>query len=431
MTGKGCLVPLRYCCNGRAQMCFDGFRYLHRGLNLVIWAPVGKMQTMKYFAYFGSKRANLLHFLSGLYFCFTKNVNNDFWRIFLYYHLYYHQIDMKKSIIVLLAILIAVVSASAAVKKKRFDIGGGDSPAATEVVAPSNDSDSAVAETVAKPAVAKSVAASKKSSEKKHSFYTLIAQEQKVLREKLTAVISAMKAGDWGVIWKFLAICLVYGMLHALGPGHGKSIVVGYFIARRGRWRQGVALGAGITVTHTMSAVLLLLILYAIFKATVFNAFETGRIGIENASYILVMLTGVLLVVLGIKDFITQRKNRGDADVEGHASLPPTARWREIIGVAAVTGIVPCPAVALIVLFCLLNSMVALSLLGAFVICIGMTITNVAFGVAAVAFRKGIDKGSAHSRMATKIYTVATLAGGVIIFVSGLLLFTNQFAGRV
>ncbi|MBO6135017.1 MAG: hypothetical protein II850_05880 [Fibrobacter sp.] len=263
----------------------------------------------------------------------------------------------------------------------------------------------------------------------------------------MTAAISAMKSGDWDAIWKFLAICLVYGMLHALGPGHGKSIVVGYFIARRGRWRQGVALGAGITVTHTMSAVLLLLILYAIFKATVFAAFETGRVGIERASYALIMLTGVLLVVLAIRDVIKSRKGCGCAArldaAEGAAqdgacaesglgsALPPVARWREIIGVAAVTGIVPCPAVALIVLFCLLNSMVALSLLGALVICIGMTITNVAFGIAAVAFRKGIDKGSAHTRIATKIYTVATLAGGVIIFISGLLLFTNQFAGRV
>ena len=346
---------------------------------------------------------------------------------------------MKKSIVVLLVLLIAV-AASAAVKKKRFDIGGGDAPAAAEVVAPADDSVSAAAvasEAAAEPAVAKSVAAPKKPSEKTRSFYTVIAQEQKVLREKLTAAISAMKSGDWGAIWKFLLICLVYGMLHALGPGHGKSIVVGYFIARRGRWRQGVALGAGITVTHTMSAVLLLLILYAIFKATVFTAFETGRIGIERASYALIMLTGVLLVVLGIKDFVTQRK-QAKITAEGAVAepgsgnaLPPTARWREIIGVAAVTGIVPCPAVALIVLFCLLNSMVALSLLGALVICIGMTITNVAFGIAAVAFRKGIDKGSAHTRIATKIYTVATLAGGVIIFISGLLLFTNQFAGRV
>lgn len=335
---------------------------------------------------------------------------------------------LNKSLVVLLALLLAVI-ASAAVKKKRFDIGGGDAPAAAEVVAPAGDS---LATESAAP-----VAVPEKSPAKSRSFYAVIADAQKVLREKLTVAITAMKSGDWGAIWKFLVICLLYGMLHALGPGHGKSIVVGYFIARRGRWRQGVALGAGITVTHTMSAVLLLLILYAIFKATVFAAFETGRIGIERASYALIMLTGVLLVVLGIKDFVTQRK-QAKITAEGAVAepgsgnvLPPTARWREIIGVAAVTGIVPCPAVALIVLFCLLNSMVALSLLGALVICIGMTITNVAFGIAAVAFRKGIDKGSARTHIATKIYTVATLAGGVIIFVSGLLLFTNQFAGRV
>ena len=336
------------------------------------------------------------------------------------------------------------MAAPAAVKKKRFDVGGAsDAPAATEVTV-----ESVAPETAAEPAFTKSAVvptvSPKKATEKKRSIYTVIAEEQKVLREKLTAAISAMKSGDWDAIWKFLAICLVYGMLHALGPGHGKSIVVGYFIARRGRWRQGVALGAGITMTHTMSAVILLLILYAIFKATVFTAFETGCIGIERASYALIMLTGVLLVVLGIKDFVTQRKQAkiaaeegtvaqdGDCAEPGAANaLPPVARWREILGVAAVTGIVPCPAVALIVLFCLLNSMVALSLLGALVICIGMTITNVAFGIAAVAFRKGIDQGSAHTRIATKIYTVATLAGGVIIFISGLLLFTNQFAGRV
>ena len=342
---------------------------------------------------------------------------------------------MKKSIVFLLVLLIAV-AASAAVKKKRFDVGGGDAPAATE----------ATVESVApaEPIAAESAVVPEKKTEKTRSIYTVIAEEQKVLREKLTAAISAMKSGDWDAIWKFLAICLVYGMLHALGPGHGKSIVVGYFIARRGRWRQGVALGAGITVTHTMSAVLLLLILYAIFKATVFSAFETGRIGIERASYVLIMLTGVLLVVLAIRDVFKSHKGCGCCarieSAEGvvaqdgkcaESKLPPIARWREILGVAAVTGIVPCPAVALIVLFCLLNSMVALSLLGALVICIGMTITNVAFGIAAVAFRKGIDKGSAHTHIATKIYTVATLAGGVIIFISGLLLFTNQFAGRV
>ena len=192
---------------------------------------------------------------------------------------------MKKSIVFLL-ISILSLTASAAVKKKRFDVGATDAPATSvEVVA-----DTAVIPT--------------KSAPTQTSFITLISQAQKTLREKITAAISAMKSGDWGAIWKFLAICLVYGMLHALGPGHGKSIVVGYFIARRGRWRQGVALGAGITVVHTLSAVLLLLILYAIFKATVFPAFETGRMGVEKASYILIMITGLLLVVFAIRDLL-------------------------------------------------------------------------------------------------------------------------------
>jgi len=175
--------------------------------------------------------------------------------------------------------------------------------------------------------------------------------------------------------------------------------------------------------------VLLLLILYIIFKATVFSAFEVGRGGIENVSYCLVMLTGLLLTFLGVKDLLQELRNRKNG--EGHANLPPAARWKDIIGVAAITGIVPCPAVALIVLFCLLNSMIGLALIGSLFICLGMTITNVSFGLAAVAFRKGIDKGSLKGRLPSKIYVATSILGGLVIFSAGLLLFTNQFAGRV
>ncbi len=312
---------------------------------------------------------------------------------------------MNKSLVIFL-VLILTLTAGAAVKKKRFDTGATDSPAA--VVSP----DPVLENTSATPV--------------RVSFISVISQAQKELREKITAAITAMKSGNLGAIWTFLAICFIYGMLHALGPGHGKSIVVGYFIARSGRWRQGIALGAGITVIHTLSAVALLFVLYAIFKATVFPVFESGRMGVEKASYILIMVTGLLIAGIAVRDFLKGRANSENSEVH-----PPVARWREIIGIAAITGFVPCPAVALIVLFCLLNSMVALSLLGAMVICIGMTVTNVAFGIAAVAFRKGIDIGGKYSRFAGKIYIAVTFAGGLLIFTSGLLLFANLFAGRV
>lgn len=246
---------------------------------------------------------------------------------------------------------------------------------------------------------------------------------QKELRENVTQKINAMKNGEGNVVGSFLLICLLYGMLHALGPGHGKSIVVGYFLARRGRWRQGVALGASITFAHTLSAVLLLFVLYAILKAAVFPSFELGRIGMEKTSYVLVMITGAMLVAIAVRDAVRKHDSHDDKEFSKNAS------WREIVGVAAVTGIVPCPAVALIVLFCLLNSMVALALVAAGTICVGMTATNIAFGVAAIAMRKGIDKGAGKTgRLANYIHIGTTLFGGILVFVAGLVMLSTSVA---
>ena len=70
---------------------------------------------------------------------------------------------------------------------------------------------------------------------------------QKILRKKISAKIEKLKNGESGTLIPFLAICLLYGLLHALGPGHGKTIVVSYFLSRRGKFSQGIALGSLIT----------------------------------------------------------------------------------------------------------------------------------------------------------------------------------------
>lgn len=248
------------------------------------------------------------------------------------------------------------------------------------------------------------------------------ADQQKKLRENIAAEIIAMKNGESGIVWTFLLICFMYGMLHALGPGHGKSIVVGYFLARKGEWKHGIALGAGITFTHTLSAVILLFVLYGILKAAVFPSFELGRQGIEKVSYGLVCFTGLLLIGIAVHDLVKLLRNRRIGENEtGEVAVSKNTSWKELIGVAAVTGIVPCPAVALIVLFCLLNSMVALALASAGAVCVGMTVTNMLFGIAAIALKTGIDKGAAKTGwLAAYIHIVASFAGGLVVFLAGL-----------
>lgn len=47
------------------------------------------------------------------------------------------------------------------------------------------------------------------------------------------------------------------GALHAFEPGHGKTLIGAYMIGTKGRARDGLLLGAIVTVTHTFSVVLL------------------------------------------------------------------------------------------------------------------------------------------------------------------------------
>ncbi|HEY89008.1 MAG TPA: hypothetical protein G4N98_04640 [Thermoflexia bacterium] len=51
---------------------------------------------------------------------------------------------------------------------------------------------------------------------------------------------------------------VLLGALHALTPGHGKTIVAAYLVGSQGTWGQAVGLGSIVTLTHTGSVLGLL-----------------------------------------------------------------------------------------------------------------------------------------------------------------------------
>src|SRR4029078_2261473 len=59
-------------------------------------------------------------------------------------------------------------------------------------------------------------------------------------------------ASGQGVLLLLLVTAFAWGALHALSPGHGKAMVAAYLVGTRGRARHAVALGATVTVTHTI-----------------------------------------------------------------------------------------------------------------------------------------------------------------------------------
>ncbi|MBQ3839570.1 MAG: hypothetical protein II819_06425 [Fibrobacter sp.] len=293
----------------------------------------------------------------------------------------------------LLLLLLLSVLLFAEVSKKRFAVDGSQAGADAPAVVEDAQSE--------KPAT--------------QSFLS-----QKYLREMVTDKIKNLKDGDITTVLAFLFFSFVYGFLHAFYPGHGKSVVVGYFLSRKGGWLQGLFLGTGVTVVHTFSSVVLLLVLYAILHNAVFPAFEIGRAGIEKVSYILVMIVGAVIAVAGIRHGVKLGQHHE------HEHFGENASTKEMLLLSAIAGVVPCPAVALIVLFCLFNEMPGWAIVSSFAICLGMMCTKAICGIAAVAMRKGIDRTGVAHRWSAAVHVVTTVSGGMLIFFSGLLLYMNM-----
>ena len=65
------------------------------------------------------------------------------------------------------------------------------------------------------------------------------------------AMWDGMKAEtDVSVLPAFLGSAFVFGMVHALMPGHGKSVLVSYHLGRPSRKIEGVTTGTLLALTH-------------------------------------------------------------------------------------------------------------------------------------------------------------------------------------
>lgn len=104
-------------------------------------------------------------------------------------------------------------------------------------------------------------------------------------------------------------LAILLGGLHALAPGHGKTLMAGYLLGAGGRTKDALMLGATVTVTHTAGVLIL-----GIALAT------TTAFAPESAYPWLGIGAGVLSVGAGLSLVWSLRK--GGLDGHGHTHGP-------------------------------------------------------------------------------------------------------------
>ena len=106
-----------------------------------------------------------------------------------------------------------------------------------------------------------------------------------------------------------LAIAFGLGVVHALSPGHGKTIMAAYLVGGRGSTRQAIGLGLAVAVSHTLGVLALALITIA----------ASSVVPPERLYPILGLASGALVVVIGASLLWSRLRALRSAAGHGHS----------------------------------------------------------------------------------------------------------------
>ncbi|OGC88076.1 MAG: hypothetical protein A2142_06495 [candidate division Zixibacteria bacterium RBG_16_48_11] len=139
----------------------------------------------------------------------------------------------------------------------------------------------------------------------------------------------------------YLASSFILGVLHAIEPGHGKTIVAAYLVGSKGKPRHAVALGAIVTFTHTIGIIILAVL-----------AFFLAR-GIDVETLHPFLELGAAVIVIGVGVWMLRRSLKESSHHHEHSHQPTNKSgvfWKDLIFLGISGGIVPCPAALAVLL---------------------------------------------------------------------------------
>ena len=214
-------------------------------------------------------------------------------------------------------------------------------------------------------------------------FIQKIGALQRRLNKRMTELGHELKKGENPrplVVLVFLAF--IYGIIHALGPGHGKTVSGFYFLSRKATVRNGIFLGFLIAVIHAVSAVTVVLVLYFILKRGIGASLEHYSRVVKLVSAIAIMMIGIFLLVRRIF-----RKRKRSAEGVEHENR----QKRSLLLIAFAVGIIPCPGAVLILLFSMNLDIIVYGIVLAFVMSLGMALTISVTCCAVIVAKRGIS----------------------------------------
>jgi nickel/cobalt transporter (NicO) family protein len=199
--------------------------------------------------------------------------------------------------------------------------------------------------------------------------------------------LATIVQGSASHAWLYLPIAILLGALHALEPGHAKSLMAAYIVAIRGTAMQAVVLATSAAVGHTI-----------VVWGLAIAALALGqRYIVDQAEPWLTVLSGILIILLALRMFwaLRSRHNRHDHGHHehiqgdyGHSHKVPVSHdhvtTSQIVWFGFTGGLMPCPAAIAVLLICIQLKAFTLGVAMVAAFSLGVGLTLVVIGLAVV-----------------------------------------------
>jgi len=270
---------------------------------------------------------------------------------------------------------------------------------------------------------------------------------QKDLHRQMTQLLQQVAEQPHQAGLSLVIFSLLYGVLHALGPGHGKVVIATFLATHPARVKTSIRLTLLASLLQGSVAIGLVTVMLVILQ-TSSRQLHLSSFWLEKGSYLLVIGLGVLMGYRALRALwralrprpaplfrAFQPHHQHDAQCGcGHAHLPTPQQMQGSVSlktqllVVVSMGLRPCSGAIMMLLFAKVIGVYGWGVISAAVMALGTALTISAIGVL-VQQARSVAQRLAQPRetagRARLLIPLLTLTGSLILIVAGLALWQS------
>ncbi len=271
-----------------------------------------------------------------------------------------------------------------------------------------------------------------------NAWHALI-QFQRQVNAGVAIHMRALETGhSFAAFFLGLGVAFLYGMAHALGPGHGKFVIMSYFMGREVFVLRGLVMALQMAVVHVIAAVVIVWIADILLKTSLGIGLADVP-GVRAGSFLIIAAIGVYMLYQAVRgsrghthtynhthdhghDHHSHKHHHHRHHGHGHDHAHGASHATEGGLIALAVGMIPCPGAVLVMLYAIANDMIYPGILLVAAMSAGIGLTIAILGVATILLRQFATRfieNSGGGVAVARFRTLSNTVGALLVTIIG------------